>query len=309
MRSTSARGTPSTRLVRRTHVGRRRGRIPDVPGDPRAGVVAARQLGRVGSTRVRAHPPGARRGHCSGRVRHRARRTRAVHRAGVPPAPPRAEATERTSAHVIRPPAVDARRGDGRSVTRTRPHGPQSGAALNGSARGDSPEQPPRAVGTVAALAPAAGTELRSPRHGRRVSELGVTRPRPTGVTSASFARGVKVGHAEAIDGLLAQAVEGVGVVDGAALRRPRADSVRSGGSALGVTLLLTLRSELWLRGRDRRPRPFGYARPRPAAFPCGAASAGTPHAPTPALGAGAGATARAPLAPWLCRPVPRRDA
>lgn len=145
----------------------------------------------------------------------------------------------------------------------------------------------PRVMGTVAELALAAGTELRSPLYDRRVIEFAVTRPRTdrsagretkrllrramrgllpesllaprprrTGVTSAYFARGLRIRHAEAIAGLLTQplALEEVGIVDGAALRRAWASYVRSGGGALGVTLLLTLQCELWLRARVRPP-------------------------------------------------------
>jgi len=141
----------------------------------------------------------------------------------------------------------------------------------------------PRVMGAVAELALAEGTELRSPLYDRRVIEFAVTRPRTdrsagretkrllrhamrellpgsllaprprrTGVTSAYFARGLRLRHAEMIAGLLAAplALEAAGIVDGAALRSTWAGYVRSGGGVLGVSLLLTLHSELWLRAR-----------------------------------------------------------
>jgi hypothetical protein len=82
--------------------------------------------------------------------------------------------------------------------------------------------------------------------------DLLAPRPQRTGTTSAYLARGLRRRHAAAITGLLAAplALEEAGVVDGRALRSAWDGYVRAGGGALGVSLLLTVNAELWLRGR-----------------------------------------------------------
>lgn len=143
----------------------------------------------------------------------------------------------------------------------------------------------PRVMGTVAEIALGAGVELRSPLYDRRVIEFAVARPRTdrstgpetkrllrramrgllpdallaprprrTGTTSAYLARGLRLQHAAAIADLFAAplALEAAGVVDGAALREAWGGYVRRGGGSRGVSLLLTLHTELWLRARTR---------------------------------------------------------
>jgi asparagine synthase (glutamine-hydrolysing) len=147
----------------------------------------------------------------------------------------------------------------------------------------------PRVMGTVAEIALAAGTELRSPLYDRRVIEFAVARPRTdrsqgretkrllrgamrgllpesllaprprrTGTTSAYLARGLRLQHAAAVAELLAGplALEAAGVVDGAAVREAWSGYVRRGGGSLGVSLLLTVLAELWLRARTRPGAP-----------------------------------------------------
>lgn len=152
----------------------------------------------------------------------------------------------------------------------------------------------PRAFCAVADIALEHGVELRSPLYDRRIVEFAATRPRSeradgretkrllrhamrgllpesflaprahrTGTAGAYFTRELRQVHAPWLTALLAEPLhlEELGIVRGQVLRRSWDDFVRGHHGALGIGLLLTIQTELWLRTHialDRAPHTPG---------------------------------------------------
>lgn len=153
----------------------------------------------------------------------------------------------------------------------------------------------PRVFAMVGGFALEEGVELRSPLFDRRVVEFAVTRPRVeraqgretkrllrramrgwlpdallaprthrTGMPTAYLAGSLRNVHALEIDRLLAapMALDAVGVVDARTLRQAWSRYRRGDDRVPGLSLLMTLHVELWLRARLE---PAAGASPMPA--------------------------------------------
>jgi len=142
----------------------------------------------------------------------------------------------------------------------------------------------PRVFGAVAGFALEEGVISRSPLYDRRVIEFAATRPRweratgretklllrravrglvpdgvlapraaRTGVTSGYFDDSMRKHFPGLSNGLMQDsALRDVGIIDAEEFQRWSDYYVRNGGQQLGVTLLFTLQTELWLRSRVR---------------------------------------------------------
>lgn len=140
-----------------------------------------------------------------------------------------------------------------------------------------------RIFGCVAAINAEEEVELRSPLYDQRVIEFALSRPRAersqgretkrllrramrgllpdavlaprvsrTGVTSGYFDRAMRTGFGSLSGVFDHPALEALGIIDAAALRRNVAAYQRHGESNLGVRLYFTLQAELWLRANGR---------------------------------------------------------
>lgn len=163
-----------------------------------------------------------------------------------------------------------------------------------------------RVYGAVAAIALEEGVEARSPLYDRRVVEFAARRPRwerssgyetksllraamtgllpatvlaprprRTGITGAYFERSMRE-HFPALfeEASRSMLLAELGIVDPAALRRGLDEYLRTAGASLGVMLLQTVQTELWVRSRLRPPptprrgpteRAFRVSGPQPA--------------------------------------------